>query len=413
MRPTVYRLLGLIAVFAVVAFVITAAVVGHRSLSRVIHSAVKSSIVHTAREARAQRADTTGSSKAGAKSATITKTTKDGTVSIRIDESGIRIDAPEGGEADTSGQRIIFDNKGGSVTGAGGHYKEKGSDLVRFGEDVTVDANELVRGDVVVFGGDVTVEGKVVGDVVVLMGDARVVSGAEINGDMVVIGGTLDEQNEVIIHGERVVVRKFKMSMMGFPFKVGRQFRVFEFLFIPVKFFISLVLSFLVVLFLRDRIIKSHEHVASGVFKSFGTGFLVAFIGLFAIAFLAIILLITLIGIPLAFVLIVSCIALFFVAGTVFVYTLGSKVSDKLNVQTANPFAIVLIGTAVLYLPALLGFGISLLPFGGFVGGFLKVFGVLLGLFAFFAGLGALFLSRFGARGVPSNAPASGPVTPQ
>jgi hypothetical protein len=409
-------MLGLIAVVAVIAFVITATAASHCSLSRMIHSAVKSSIVHTAKAARAESADTTGASKAGAKSgtsATVTKTAKDGTVSIRIDESGIRIDAPEGAEADTSGQRIIFNDKGWSVTGPGGRFKEKGSDIVRFGEDVTVDANELVRGDVVVFGGDATIEGKVVGDVVVLMGDARIVSGAEINGDMVVIGGTLDEQDEVIIHGERVVVRKFNMSMMGFPFKVGRQFKVFEFLFIPVKFFISLVLSFLVVLFLRDRIIKSHEHVASGVFKTFGTGFLVAFIGVFAVTFLAIILLITLIGIPLAFVLIVSCIALFFVAGTVFVYTLGSKVSGKLNVQTTNPFAIVLIGTAVLYLPALLGLGISLLPFGGFVGGFLKVFGVLLSLFAFLAGLGALFLSRFGARGVPSSAPVAGPVAPQ
>ncbi len=101
------------------------------------------------------------------------------------------------------------------------------------------------------FGGDASIAGKVIGNVVVLMGNARVVSGAEINGDMVVVGGTLDEEDEVIIHGERVMLKHLNFSLAGFPFHLGRQFKLFEFLFIPVKFFISLVLSFLVVLFLQ------------------------------------------------------------------------------------------------------------------------------------------------------------------
>jgi hypothetical protein len=332
---------------------------------------------------------------------------RDGTVSIRIDESGIRIDAPAD-DADTSAKRIIFEGKGWTREDDGRRYREMSADVVRFGEDVSVAADELVRGDVVVFGGDASIAGKVIGNVVVLMGNARVVSGAEINGDMVVVGGTLDEEDEVIIHGERVMLKHINFSLAGFPFHLGRQFKLFEFLFIPVKFFISLVLSFLVVLFLRDRVIRSHEHVSTGALKTFGTGFLVAFIGAFVVTFLTIILLITLIGIPLAFVLVVSCIALFFVADTVFVYTLGVKVGERLGFRTANPFAIVLVGMAVLYLPGLLGFGISLLPFGGFVGGFLKVFGWLLGLFAFLAGLGALFLSRFGTRGAAAPPPVSG-----
>jgi hypothetical protein len=341
---------------------------------------------------------------------------RDGSVSIRIDESGIRIDTPTG-EADTSARRIIFEGKGWTREEDGRRYREMGSDVVRFGEDVSVAADELVRGDVVVFGGDASIAGKVIGNVVVLMGNTRVVSGAEINGDMVVVGGTLDEEDEVIIHGERVMLKHINFSLAGFPFHLGRQFKLFEFLFIPVKFFISLVLSFLVVLFLRDRVIRSHEHVSTAVLKTFGTGFLVAFIGAFVVTFLTIILLITLIGIPLAFVLVVSCVALFFVADTVFVYTLGVKVGERLGFRPANPFAVVLVGMVVLYLPGLLGYGISLLPFGGFVGGFLKILGWFLGLFAFLAGLGALFLSRFGGRGAAAPAPApmspSGPAASQ
>lgn len=330
-------------------------------------------------------------------------------VSIRIDESGISIEAPSGeAEGDTTAGRIVV----GSRLGNHERYSEKGNDIVRFREDITVGPDELVRGDVVVFWGDVTVSGKVVGDVVVFMGKARVLSGAEINGDMVVIGGTLDEASEAIIHGERVVLKSVNISLAGFPFKFGHQFRLLEFVLIPAKFFVSLILSFLVILFLRDRVIRGHEHVASGVLKTFGTGFLVAFVGFFVVVFLTIILLITLIGIPLAFVLVVSCLAVFFVANTVFVYTLGSKVAEKLNIQTTNPFAIVFVGMAVLYLPALIGFGLSVMPFGGFVGGFFKVFGWLLGVFAFLAGLGALFLSRFGARGAPAAAPVGGASPP-
>jgi len=162
-------------------------------------------------------------------------------------------------------------------------------------------------------------------------------------------------------------------------------------------------------------VVRSQEHVTTGVFKTFGAGFLVAFVGTFVVTFLTIILLITLIGIPLAFVLIVSCIAIYIVADTIFVYALGSKVSEKLGIGAQNPFAVVLIGMAVLYLPALIGFGFSVMPFGGPLGALFKFFGFLLGLFAFLAGLGALFLSRFGSRSpdAPAQAPVPGPASTQ
>lgn len=334
---------------------------------------------------------------------------RDKGVSIRIDESGIRIEAPsEDAEDDTTARRIII----GSGTARHGRYSETGSDIVRFRESIVVEADELVRGDVVAIGGDVTVKGKVVGDVVVLMGNARVLSGAEVNGDMVVIGGLLEEDPEVIIRGERVVLRNIAISMGGFPFSLGSHFRFFELFLIPVKFFIGLVLCFLVVLFLRGRVVRSHEHIASGVLKSFGTGFLVAFIGTFIVVLLTVILTITLIGIPLAVMLVVSCVAVYFIANTAFVYTLGSKVNEKLNIQTTNPFAIVLVGLAVLYLPTLIAFGFSLMPFGGFLATLFKILGGAFRVFAFLTGLGALFLSRFGARPAPAPAVGAVPVPP-
>ena len=342
-------------------------------------------------------------------------------MSIRIDESGIRIEGSVSDDAgsDSTEHRIIFDTGDWTNVGEKRRYREKGADIARFGEDVTVDTNELVRGDLVVFGGDASIAGKVIGNVVVIVGDVRVRSGAEINGDVVVLGGDLDEEPEVIIHGERVVLKSLGVSFARFPFFFGHHMRPLILILIPV-FFISVVLSFLILLFLRDRVIRSQEHVVAGALKSFGSGFLVAFVGTFVVSILTTILVITLIGIPLAFVLIVSCGAVYIIADTVFVYALGAKMNEKLKIETTNPFAIVFVGMAVLYLPGLIGFGFSLLPFGGPLGTLFTLFGVLFGLFAFLAGLGALFLSRFGsrsARSAPSapaqTPPAPDPVSPQ
>jgi len=332
---------------------------------------------------------------------------QEGSVNIKIDESGIRIEGSVSDDADTASadRRIIFDSRSGTTRAR--RYHEKGTDIVKFGEDVYVKGDELVRGDIVVFGGDVEVAGKVVGNVVVMSGNADVLSGAEINGDVVVLGGTLEEEAEVLIHGERVMFKDFSLPVQGFSQFFGSHARFFGFFFVPLQFFVSVVLSFLIILFLRDRVVKMQDHVQHGFLKSFGAGFLVVFVGTFVVCFLTIILLITLIGIPLAFVLVVSCLALFIIARTVFVYALGFKVNEKLKIQTANPFAIVLVGTAVLYVPALLGYGISVLPFGGPFGALLKLLGVMISIFAYLVGLGALFMSRFGSRSLAGTDVAS------
>ncbi len=133
----------------------------------------------------------------------------DGSVRIRIDESGISVEGSvfEAGDTTTE-RRIIFDSRTGAATSR--RYREKGTEIVKFGEDVHVERDELVRGDIVVFGGDVTIEGKVVGNVVVIAGNADILSGAEVNGDVVVLGGALEEEPEVVIHGNALRSRNLR-----------------------------------------------------------------------------------------------------------------------------------------------------------------------------------------------------------
>ena len=69
-----------------------------------------------------------------------------------------------------------------------------------------------------------------------------------------------------------------------------------------------------------------------------------------------------------------------------------------LNIE--SPFAHAVIGSLVLYLPALGGCALSFWPLEGFLGFTLIMLGAGLSLFAYLVGLGAMFLSRFGARGM-------------
>jgi hypothetical protein len=421
MRRSFFKILGVLAFVLLVVLLVGTSNTVVRTVAKAVFVPMATSMAQTAADTTAQTEEDTvvvvdeepKDEEQDVEKAT-PKKTKEGGLSIKIDESGIRIEGPagEGGETDTSKPRIVFDTGDWTSYEGTRRYREKGSDIIQVGEDVYVDADELVRGDVVAFGGDVSCAGKVVGDVVVIGGNARMRSGAEVNGNVIVVGGELEEEPEVLIHGERKNIKDLNLSFLGFPLIFGHQLRLFELFIIPVKFFISLILSFLIILFLRERVVRSQEHVTNAVLKSFGAGFLVAFIGVFVVTFLTIVLLITLIGIPLAFVLIVSCVAVFIIADTVFVYALGAKINDLLSIQTTNPFAIVVVGLAVLYLPALLGFGISLLPFGGPLGTLFKFLGWFLGLFAFLAGLGALFLSRFGTRSAVVGTPMTTQANP-
>jgi hypothetical protein len=329
-------------------------------------------------------------------------------VSIKIDEHGIRIEGAKEPPADSIGRASRPVEEG--TTGVR-RYRELGTDIVRFGEDIYVEYDDLVRGDIVVFGGDVSVKGKVIGNIVVMAGDAEIRSGAEVDGDVVVLGGMLIEEPGVIVHGERV---EFNDISIGFPHLFAGRRPLVSFFCVPITFFICVILSFLVILFLRDRILRSQEHAAAGVLKCFGTGFLVLFVGSIVVPIVCCILIITIIGSPLAGMLIVSCVAVWIMSRTVAAYAVGVKVSQKINLQTQNPFAIVLVGTSILFIPALLGVGISLWPLGSAPGFLFIMAGLLIGLFADLVGLGAIFVSRFGSRGFATlPAPtASGTATP-
>ena len=125
---------------------------------------------------------------------------------ISIDESGISIE----GRASVSSQEDPEEDEGWvEVYDQRRKYREKGLDIVKFGESVFVAKDELVRGDLVIFGGNAMIEGRVGGNVVVIGGNIRARSGAVIKGDAEI---TASEATHVLItHGTDGMVKTARM----------------------------------------------------------------------------------------------------------------------------------------------------------------------------------------------------------
>ena len=249
-------------------------------------------------------------------------------------------------------------------------------------------------------------------NVVVIGGNIRARSGSVVKGDAVVIGGMLDEDDDAIITGERVTINDF------FPvnslWMLGPEGRVFKFVFMPIRLFVQLVLAFLVLLFLRDRIFRSEEHLSANYLKNFGIGLLSAFIAVFGLIVISVLLLITIIGIPLAILLWISCGGILIFSWTVFSFSLGRLVAKRLQIQSDSAFLMVFIGAVVINLPSVIAWGLGLgIP--GLLAPLAMAFSVLgwfVKGFAYLAGFGALIVSRFGARPLAEGAETIPPPPP-
>lgn len=79
----------------------------------------------------------------------------------------------------------------GSAFAAGGEYRHAHGDIVEFGSDVKIPADQEVQGDVIVFGGNIDVHGKVDGSVVAFGGDLHIFPEGSVGRDTVAFGGAI------------------------------------------------------------------------------------------------------------------------------------------------------------------------------------------------------------------------------
>jgi hypothetical protein len=299
---------------------------------------------------------------------------------VRIDDESISV------ESDSGDFTFDFDFDDDS---------DYSDDIVKVGESVFVASDDVVAGDIVVFGGNAIIEGTVAGSVVVLGGEIRARRGAEIRGDIVAIGGSIEEDEEVVIRGERILIGGVAGAIGD---HLNMSTRAVRSVLSGVTIFVGLVLFFITILFLRTRVERASEHITAGMLRCFGVGVLASVGGLFALLMVMIPLIIFVIGIPLAAILAISCIGVYVIACTTFVYTTGRAFAGRAGIG-AGVFLRLLLGLAIICIPEIVAFVLDS------VGGrtmplwvTMKVVSAMLWLFAYVVGLGAIVTSRFGSR---------------
>jgi len=316
---------------------------------------------------------------------------------IIIGGSGVQIQE-EGAESKSDSGRVHYSINFGDDS------LKQGDAIVKFAESVYIPADKTVAGDVVVFGGNAIIEGKVQGSVVVMGGEIRARRGAEIKGDVVAIGGTIEEDEEVVIRGERVQVGGVA-NQISDRLHVGT--RAIRGLMTLAMLFVALVLFLITMMFLRGRIERVSSHISAGLFKCFGAGVLASFIGMFGLIIVLIPLVITIVGIPLAVVLCVSCVGVYVIACATFVFTVGRAAAARAGIQ-GGAFVQLLLGVLLLSIPEIIAFVLDVighLPVAPWV--MLQVVSAFVWLLAYVVGLGAIVLSRFGSRPVEPAPPSA------
>ena len=203
----------------------------------------------------------------------------------------------------------VVDRNGGEDD-AGRYARVRGSDVVQFGQDIAVEANELVNGNVVSIASDIRIDGKVTGDVAAIFGSVSLGPEAIVSGEVVSIFGSVEREDGSVIRGETAVIgggcggrglvypiTAFGESVIGGVAKI-------------VAFIIGILLMLILVFFMPGRMRRAADFTGGSFLKSAAMGLLLFFGGLVLVVILAIILAITIVGIPVAILLVLSFAAL-------------------------------------------------------------------------------------------------------
>ena len=308
------------------------------------------------------------------------------------------------------------------------------NDLVRFGQDIEIEQSKTVEGSVVAIGGNIEVHGHVQGDCTAVGGSVTVDSTGVVNGDAVSVGGSTTLVPGGKIMGSNVSVgggtSLFRhhhgflpyLGMMGVGAAVAGVMTTI------VQLLITLLLAWLALLLIRERLVFAVERMSTHFGKSLLWG-LVAWMGaIVAIptiiivgAIAMVILVITIIGIPVAILLLLAMIfaligaALGIVILVFLGYVNGCMYLGRLVLHrrtpgaSVSPMKAVIVGSILILGIKILG---NMIGFLGLV--FLMPIGIALGIAAAVlcavlttTGMGALVLTRLGKGSETLGAPAT------
>jgi cytoskeletal protein CcmA (bactofilin family) len=300
----------------------------------------------------------------------------------------------------------------------------RSADYVRFGEGVHVKPDEHIMGDVVVFANNLLVEGKVTGDCVVIGGDLKVAPGATVDGEVVCIGGTLSlgdssqvEMSATSVWGD---LDKSESSTVGGEVSVisgpsiktdidfgGAGSSIWKFFTRLVWVIVLVFLGIMVYYIFPSRMRRLADTIEHRGLVSFLAGLAgwILWLPVF------ILLCVTLVGIPVALLLIVLTPIMTLVGYLGVAMSVGRKTGSHASGAAAGGVGTMLVGIILLEGSVLLGTFFRALPsVFHLLGVILTVIGLSVIFIAGTMGFGAFLMTRFRPEQRPPDVPpAQGP----
>lgn len=278
--------------------------------------------------------------------------------------------------------------------------------VVKVWDRLQVTAREDVRGHVVVVFGDAEVAGRVDGNVVVVFGDLQLTDSAEVTGRVLTIGGRLDQDPDADVNEVQAYDPWGRLGAKG-PggfLKPGAM----NFLLGQGEFLAMLLFGLLTcALVPARRLERAVAGLAARPVASLGTGVLGSMLlHILAITVMAILVL-TVIGIPVALLVGVALLALAVMSVVLVALVLGRRICRNFGEGCRSSWLAVVVGLLVLHLLSFLGQTMGLWPPLAGLSTLVAGLGGAVKLGAYFFGLGALALTRFGSARAAGEAPSA------
>jgi hypothetical protein len=229
---------------------------------------------------------------------------------VRISDHGVEV--VRSGDRDT----LAHGSAGSDTdfTDGGIEVNDRGDALVRVFGDIHVPRGKRVSDDVVAVFGSIDVEGEVEGDVVAVLGSVHVRKGAMIHGQAVSVGGAIEQEEGATINGETVSVGFFPVpwGVPALPLTLSA---------IAAGWVTAVFSGWIFALVFPTRLVR----IATTASRRTGTSLLLGFVSLPGFVAALVLLMVTVVGIPLAFLLPFAYILLVYGGQLVATYVLGCK----------------------------------------------------------------------------------------
>jgi hypothetical protein len=275
--------------------------------------------------------------------------------------------------------------------------------VFRMGRDIEVEEDEEIDGDVVALGGSIEIKGIVNGSAVAIGGDVDIFPSGVVEEDAVSIGGQVVKRGEGIVRGEKVSVGFLRAPPFKMPFGTMR-FPMFHPFGFPAWAFVIRILKILFLIFLGIVVLailpKNIDKIKDKVKHEFVKSGLVGLAAEILVLPIFILLIITIIGIPVALlvepILIIAALILGYVGTCLFV---GEKLQEHTSLKPDTRIMMLVIGILAVELVPLVArtigiFGNVFSPFALII----AIIGWMIGYVVITVGFGAAILTRLGTR---------------